>query len=248
MSNETNKLKLLEAENKSLINEIQYLRSLLEKNGIEYSEGSLSPNENIEEIQPECVINENITVEQIDLFITLFHGRTDVYARRFISKAGNVGYSPACSHFWQYGLCPKREGKKTKCFDCPNRSWIKLNRRLLREHLEGNREDATDVIGVYPMLPDETCFFLVFDFDNHDKRKETDENEGANTDTAWIEDVNAMRQICINNGVDVLVERSRSGKGAHVWLFFESPIAVSTARSEERRVGKECRSRWSPYH
>ena len=87
MSNETNKLKLLEAENKSLINEIQYLRSLLEKNGIEYSEGSLSPNENIEEIQPECVINENITVEQIDLFITLFHGRTDVYARRFISKA-----------------------------------------------------------------------------------------------------------------------------------------------------------------
>ena len=230
MSNETNKLKLLEAENKSLINEIQYLRSLLEKNGIEYSEGSLSPNENIEEIQPECVINENITVEQIDLFITLFHGRTDVYARRFISKAGNVGYSPACSHFWQYGLCPKREGKKTKCFDCPNRSWIKLNRRLLREHLEGNREDATDVIGVYPMLPDETCFFLVFDFDNHDKRKETDENEGANTDTAWIEDVNAMRQICINNGVDVLVERSRSGKGAHVWLFFESPIAVSTAR------------------
>ena len=26
------------------------------------------------------------------------------------------------------------------------------------------------------------------------------------------------------------------------------PFAVNCVRSEERRVGKECRSRWSPYH
>lgn len=77
MSNETNKLKLLEAENKSLINEIQYLRSLLEKNGIEYSEGSVSPNKKIENIQPECIINENITVEQI--YLSLYFMAEQMY-------------------------------------------------------------------------------------------------------------------------------------------------------------------------
>ncbi|NLB41933.1 MAG: hypothetical protein GX815_06670 [Clostridiales bacterium] len=76
----------------------------------------------------------------------------------------------------------------------------------------------------------QTCYFLVFDFDNHDVGKETNEDEGANLDNIWIEDVNAMRKICQNNGVDVLVERSRSGKGAHVWMFFEEAIPVALAR------------------
>lgn len=175
-------------------------------------------------------MNENISVEQIDLFITLFHGRTDVYAKRFISKAGNVGYSPGCNHFWRQGLCPKKEGQKIKCFDCPNRNWIKLNRRLLRVHLEGHKPDGTDVIGIYPMLADETCYFIVFDFDNHDKKKETNKGEGINTDNDWVNDVDAMREICKGNGIDALVERVRSGKGAHVWLFFEEAIPVPVAR------------------
>lgn len=70
------------------------------------------------------------------------------------------------------------------------------------------------------MLPDESCYFIVFDFDNHDKKKETNEEEGANQGNDWIEDVNAMWEICKINEIDVLIERSRSGKGAHVWLFF----------------------------
>lgn len=230
MDCDSNRLILLEAENKVLRDEIKYLKSLLDYAGIDYFDGTSQVDREAADKQQEGIINENISVDQIDLFIILFHGRTDVYARRFIGKAGNVGYAPACSNFWKSGLCPKRDGKKLKCFDCPNRNWIKLNRRLLREHLEGAKEDATDVIGIYPMLPDETCYFLVFDFDNHDKKKEVNECEGANTDTAWVEDVNAMRKICIDNNVDALVERSRSGKGAHVWIFFETALPASLAR------------------
>lgn len=224
------KLFLLEAENKSLKAEIQRLHKLLNVAGIEYAIPVQSNVRAPQTKRQEGIINANISVQQIDLFITLFHGRTDVYAKRFISKTGNVGYSPGCSNFWKQGICPRREGRKMKCFECSNRSWIKLNRSLLREHLEGHKVDGGDVIGVYPMLADETCYFIVFDFDNHDTTKETNENEGANQDDHWIADVNAMREICKCNGIDGLVERSRSGKGAHVWMFFEEAIPVSLAR------------------
>lgn len=225
-----NRIMELETENKILKSEIQRLKNLLKDAGVGYSVKSSDHPRTNEVLKTECIINENITTEQIDLFITLFHGRIDVYAKRFINKAGIVGYSPGCNNFWKQGVCPKRDAIKIKCAECSNRNWIKLNRRVLREHLEGHKEDCTDVIGVYPMLADETCYFLVFDFDNHDKKKETNENEGVNIDSTWIEDVNAMHKICQNNNVDVLIERSRSGKGAHVWIFFEAAISVALAR------------------
>lgn len=225
-----NRIKELEKENMILKSEIQRLKNLLEDAGVDYSVKNSAHQGTSEVLSTECIVNENITTEQIDLFITLFHGRTDVYAKRFINKAGNVGYSPACNSFWKQGVCPKKDGRKIKCAECPNQNWIKLSRKLLREHLEGHKEDCTDVIGVYPMLADETCNFLVFDFDNHDKKKETNEDEGANPGSIWIDDVNAMHKICQNNDVDVLVERSRSGKGAHVWIFFEEAIPAALAR------------------
>ena len=73
-----------------------------------------------------------------------------------------------------------------------------------------------------------TCRFLVYDFDNHDKGAE--KRDFANTDDAWIEEVEAMRTICILNGIDPLVERSRSRRGAHLWIFFDSPISAALAR------------------
>lgn len=96
------------------------------------------------------------------------------------------------------------------------------------QHLTGAREDCSDVIGVYPMLPDETCNFLVFDFDNHDDT--TNGDDYANTDELWREEVNALREICRIYGVDILTERSRSGKGAHIWMFFQEPVPARTAR------------------
>lgn len=219
----------LETENSFLKSEIQRLKNLLDDAGINHTV-ICSACDEIREDLSEYIVNENLTIEQIDLFITLFRGRTDVYAKRFINKAGHIGYSPGCNNFWRQGVCPKRDTKKTKCVECPNRDWTKLSRRLLREHLEGNKENCTDVIGVYPMHENETCYFLVFDFDNHDTKKETNDDEGANLDNTWIEEVNAMRKICRDNGVEVLVERSRSGKGAHVWMFFEDVIPSAIAR------------------
>ena len=86
-------------------------------------------------------------------------------------------------------------------------------------HLLGTKEDGSDVIGVYPLLPNGTCRFIVFDFDNHEKGAEV--TDFANTDNEWHKEVDALRKMCELNGIRPLVERSRSGKGAHVWIFFK---------------------------
>ena len=96
-------------------------------------------------------------------------------------------------------------------------------------HLIGYKEDGTDVIGIYPLFPDGTCRFLVFDFDNHAKGAES--TDFANDDDEWHEEVDALRYMCEKNGVTPLVERSRSGRGAHVWIFFEKPVQASLARN-----------------
>ena len=138
----------LETEIELLKKEITRLQGLLEKEDIDYQ---ISANDADCEIVAETIeyfINENITQEQVDLFITLFHGRTDVYARRFISKAGNVGYSPVCSNFWRHGVCPKVDKQKIKCYECSNHNWISLSRKVIYNHLMGYASDCSDVIGV----------------------------------------------------------------------------------------------------
>ena len=97
------------------------------------------------------------------------------------------------------------------------------------------------MIGVYPLLKDGTCRFLVFDFDNHEKTAE--KKDFANTDEAWMEEVEAMRMICSLNGIDPLVERSRSGRGAHLWIFFDKPIPAVLARRFALLSWKRERSR-----
>lgn len=101
---------------------------------------------------------------------------------------------------------------------------LRLPRNMIRI-----REDGADVLGIYPLLADGTCRFLVFDFDNHEKGAES--TDFANTDDEWHEEVDVLRLICERNGITPLVERSRSGRGAHVWIFFRKPIAASLARN-----------------
>ena len=96
-------------------------------------------------------------------------------------------------------------------------------------HLLGTKEDGSDVIGVYALLPNGTCRFIVFDFDNHEKGAEV--TDFANTDNEWHKEVEALRKMCELNGIRPLVERSRSGKGAHVWIFFKKAIPAATARN-----------------
>lgn len=150
--------------------------------------------------------------EKIAFFMRLFAGRMDVYARRWVSrKSGRSGYSPVCGNEWIPGVC---ERPKVKCAVCPNRHLLPLAKDAIYRHLLGKDPDGGDVVGVYPMLADETCRSIAADFD----------------DAEWRDDVSAFRAVCRENGIDVHVERSRSGNGAHAWAFFAEPISCATAR------------------
>ena len=158
-----------------------------------------------------------------------FWGREDVYAKRSVSKkTGKAGYFPQCDNLWHYGVCPKADKVKIQCGKCENQSYSKLGIAQIIGHLKGERADGSDVIGVYPLLPDDTCRFIVFDFDNHEKGAE--EKDFANTDNEWKEEVDAVRTICKEQGIDALTERSRSGRGAHLWIFFAQKIPAGLAR------------------
>lgn len=119
-------------------------------------------------------------------------------------------------------------GSKIRCQDCKRQAYKKLEKQQIMAHLRGVSEEATDVIGVYPLLEDDTCRFLVFDFDNHEKGAE--KRDFANADDCWKEEVNALREICVINGIDPLIERSRSGCGAHLWIFFQKKTEAALAR------------------
>ena len=155
----------------------------------------------------------------------MFWGRKDVYAKR--GRKG--GYFPQCVNRWNSGVCPKQHGEKQFCEECEFNEWEPITPDIIIRHLIGYKEDGTDVIGVYPLFPDGTCRFLVFDFDNHIKGAEG--ADYANDDDEWHEEVDALRNMCEKAGVVPLVERSRSGRGAHVWIFFDKPIPASLARN-----------------
>jgi superfamily II DNA or RNA helicase/very-short-patch-repair endonuclease len=150
---------------------------------------------------------------KISLFRSLFRGRDDVYARRFeSSKTGISGYQPTCGNEWDRVLCDKR---RVKCHLCPNRRFLPLTDDVIRRHLSGRGESGKDfVVGIYPMLQDETCLFLAVDFDKN----------------SWTEDAGAYLDTCRQLDLTASIERSRSGRGGHIWLFFQEPISAALAR------------------
>ena len=214
----------LERENKSL-------KEKLDKANIPYD--SINPfeenPEKAEDYDPDQgarIINPSFITEKMAVrFFSMFWGREDVYAKR--GKKG--GYFPQCDNRWNSSLCPKQQGKKIFCNECEHKKWTKVSARKIIAHLIGNKEDGSDVIGVYPLLPDGKCRFIVFDFDNHEKGAEA--TDFANIDDEWHKEVDALRKICIINGIKPLVERSRSGRGAHVWIFFKKAIPAGVARN-----------------
>ena len=150
--------------------------------------------------------------EKIRLFRSLFRGREDVFARRWYSvQKEKGGYAPVCANEWKYGICIKPKGK---CSKCENRALVLLDDAIIYKHLSGKDANSQDVIGVYPILPDDTCYFLAIDFD----------------DDGWQENVSAVRNVCAEWEIPCGVERSRSGEGAHLWIFFENAISCATAR------------------
>ncbi len=146
--------------------------------------------------------------EKLKLFRSLFRGREDVFAKLWSNpKTGRSGYSPACSNEWVQGVCKKPH---VRCGECPNQSFIPLDNKVILDHMFGRC-----TIGVYPLLKDETCWFLAADFD-----KQT-----------WTDDITAFVETCRSQAIEPSVERSRSGRGGHVWFFFSAPVRASTARA-----------------
>jgi superfamily II DNA or RNA helicase len=146
------------------------------------------------------------TDEKVLLFRRLFRGRTDVYPVRWESKAGKTGYSPACANEWRAGVCEK---PRIRCADCGHRELMPLIDQTIYDHLVGRH-----TVGVYPLLADDCCYFLAVDFDDAD----------------WRADARAFIQSCRELGVPATLEISRSGNGAHAWVFFSSKVAARDAR------------------
>ncbi len=219
----------LEKRIRCLEKENQYLKELLSDAGISYSEKETDNGGNeYDPDQGSRIIPRDITETDANVFFSMFWGRTDVYSKRTIKKStGEVNYYTQCYNFWKNG-CPRIIGSKIKCHDCPKREYKELRKEQIIAHLRGNSADATDVIGIFPLLPDDTCRFIVFDFDNHEK--DAEKADFANVDNQWKDEVDSLRRICDINEIDALVERSRSGRGAHLWIFFQKPIEARLAR------------------
>lgn len=143
---------------------------------------------------------------KLALFQSLFRGRMDVYPVRWESKTGKSGYSPACANEWRPGVCEK---PRIKCGDCGNRKLLPLTDEVIYRHLAGEV-----VVGIYPLLSDDTCHFLAVDFD----------------EAEWRDDSKAFVQSCHELHVPVALEISRSGQGAHGWIFFERNVPACDAR------------------
>ena len=175
-----------------------------------------------------CAMKNLSLQEKIDLFCSLFKGRYDVFARRWYSKtSGKAGYQPVCQNEWT-PLCDKR---KYKCADCPNRQFSPLTYNDYYRHLEGKDADGRDVIGLYVLNEDNTCNLLCTDFDD------------KNCEHGYQDDVLAFVEVCKSWNVPYSIERSRSGNGAHVWIFFDSPVLAVKARKLGNAILTEAMNR-----
>jgi len=145
---------------------------------------------------------------KVELFRSLFRGRDEMFAVRWENAAKQrSGYAPRCANEWQRGVCEK---PRVRCGACPNQAFLAADAQAVLEHLQGRQ-----VMGIYPLLPDETCWLLAIDFDGE----------------SWTGDVTALRQVSAELGLAPAVERSRSGVGAHAWFFFSSPVSAAQARA-----------------
>lgn len=190
------------AELEGLRTERARLISLLEAHGIEWR---LPPKavEPVGEPEPSTLSTD----EKVTLFRRLFRGRTDLCPVRWEnSTTGKSGYSPVCANDRRPGICEK---PRIKCADCNHRQMKPLSDQVIYEHLAGNR-----TVGVYPLLTDDTCHFLAADFD----------------EAEWREDAKAFFQSCLELGVPAALEISRSGNGAHAWIFFTGSVSARDAR------------------
>jgi len=182
--------------------ENERLAALLDSHGIQWRQPR-SPQPGVRE--PEST---NLSTDgKVALFRRLFRGRVDVFPVRWESKtSGKSGYAPACGNEWRPGICEK---PRIKCGDCGHRLMLPVSDDVIFGHLAGKH-----TVGIYPLLQDDTCHLLAVDFD----------------EAEWREDARAFAQSSAELGVPVALEISRSGQGAHAWVFFSNPVSARDAR------------------
>jgi len=146
------------------------------------------------------------TTQKVDIFKALFKGRSDIFSSRWQNAKGKSGYSVACHNEWKQGICNK---PKIKCNECSNRQYKPLDYQAIYDHLAGKL-----IVGLYPLLTDNTCHLLAADFDKSD----------------WQESIKAMSLACLQYNIPHAIEISRSGNGAHLWIFFSEPVPAKEAR------------------
>ncbi|TDK62077.1 DEAD/DEAH box helicase [Bacillus salipaludis] len=167
-------------------------------------------------IHPGIIVTKKSSLEdKIAIFKGLFRGRTDFYAQRWESKKGGKGYAPACALEWQKPICQKPD---LPCNQCQHRKLLPLTDQVFIDHMNGKQ-----TIGIYPLLQDNTSTFLAVDFDKKQ----------------WQQDVIAFSETCKNLKIPYHIERSRSGNGAHVWIFFSTEVYAVTARKLGRFLLKK---------
>lgn len=204
-------------ENIQLKKEVQRLQKILNDHHIPYT------------YQP---MKKTYNLADARFLNSFFKGRDDVYAKRIESVKG-VYYAPQCHNFWKEN-CPKLRKQKIKCSVCTYKAFKTISPDVYIDHLNGK---AT--YGIYPLRSDNKTFLIVFDFDDHDNSKE----DYANKDNKWQDEVTVLRKICEKEHVPCLVERSRSGHGAHVWFIFDQAISATLAR----KFGSELLTRGAHY-
>jgi hypothetical protein len=156
----------------------------------------------------------------IDLFLRMFRCRESVYPRFWENRAkGTSGYSPACDNEWVRGVCGKPPYGRVRCSECPNQAFPTLDDAAVKAHLNGQT-----VIGTYAIREDDTCVFLACDFDG----------------SSWRDDAFLYQRMAAEIGVETLVERSRSGSGAHGWIFFDQPVPARMARALGTLILAKC--------
>jgi len=170
--------------------------------------------------QPALLKAPDTNEEKAELFLSLFRGRENIYPKRWENnKTGKQGYSPVCENEWVKPICEK---PKIKCANCNYQKFSALNSSVVASHLRG-----TTTVGTYAIREDDTCTFLACDFD----------------ESSWQADLLAFNETAKLLGIEVAMERSRSGKGGHAWIFFAEPIPARLARSLGTLIIAKCSER-----
>lgn len=231
--NYTDIIEQLQSKIRILENENRLLKKRLCEAGISYVDELSDHNaQQIEAYDPDqgARIKRFQVTDKIanDFFMMFCRGRKDVYSLRYMNpKTGRIGYYTQCFNRWDRG-CHIQKKDGVRCKDCEMKAYKPITLPLIKAHMIGADPNGNDVVAIYPMLENNLCQLLVFDFDNHAIGAE--QKDHANVDDSWKEEINSLRRICKNLGIDAVTERSMSGRGAHLWIFFKEMIPARLAR------------------